>query len=224
MRTRLPVNYDAIAHLYDEQPYRAKKVDPELSAFAKQRASSGGLSILDIACGTGSQLVANRAIVPDARLVGLSLRPRGHAGAGRQNIRMMLLVTPAKPALAANRGPVPRPIWIPAFEAVRKSTIAWFGVVRPSRRPLRGLLRACEEIGRFPDPSRRVLPRPACGERGGVRGLLTVAENPANTRAPLPLTRNPRADALIPTSPRKRGEVAGRDANSFTSSQDEEFS
>jgi ubiquinone/menaquinone biosynthesis C-methylase UbiE len=71
MRTRLPLNYDAIAHLYDEQPYRAKKVDPELSAFAKQRASSGGLSILDIACGTGSQLVANRAIVPDARLVGL---------------------------------------------------------------------------------------------------------------------------------------------------------
>jgi ubiquinone/menaquinone biosynthesis C-methylase UbiE len=71
MRTRSPVNYDAIAHLYDGQPYRAKKVDPELSAFAKQRASSGGLSILDIACGTGSQLVANRAIVPDARLVGL---------------------------------------------------------------------------------------------------------------------------------------------------------
>jgi hypothetical protein len=138
---------------------------------------------------------------------------------GRQNIRMMLLVTPAKPAPGGEQGPVPRQIWILAFEAVRKSTIAWIGVVRPSRRPLRGLLRACEEIGRFPDPSRRVLPRPACGERGGVRGLLTVAQNPANTRAPLPLTRNPRADALIPTSPRKRGEVAGRDANSFTSSQ-----
>jgi hypothetical protein len=31
--------------------------------------------------------------------------------------------------------------WIPAFEAVRKSTGAWIYVVRPSRRPLRGLLR-----------------------------------------------------------------------------------
>jgi hypothetical protein len=56
-----------------------------------------------------------------------------------------------------------------------------------------------------------------------VRGLLTVAQDPTNTRAPLPLTRNLRADALMPTSPRKRGEVAGRDANSFTGSQDEEF-
>ena len=36
--------------------------------------------------------------------------------------------------------------------------------------------------------------------------------------APLPLTRNPRADAQIPTSPGKRGEVGGRVANSFTRS------
>jgi len=36
-----------------------------------QHASSNRLSLLDIACGTGSQLVANRPIVPDARLVGL---------------------------------------------------------------------------------------------------------------------------------------------------------
>ena len=35
MRTRSPVNYDAIAHLYDGQPYRAKKADPELSALLK---------------------------------------------------------------------------------------------------------------------------------------------------------------------------------------------
>ncbi len=71
MRTTSPVNYDAIAFLYDEQPYRGKQVDPELSALAKQRGSSGGLSILDVACGTGSQLVANRAIVSKARLIGL---------------------------------------------------------------------------------------------------------------------------------------------------------
>jgi SAM-dependent methyltransferase len=65
------VNYDAIAHLYDMQPYRAKTVDPGLLAFLGQRASSATLSLLDVGCGTGNQLVANRAVVPHARLVGL---------------------------------------------------------------------------------------------------------------------------------------------------------
>src|SRR5690242_2103220 len=71
MRTTSRVNYDAIAHIYDGQPYRRKTVDPELVTFISQHASSDRLSLLDIACGTGSQLVANRPIVPDARLVGL---------------------------------------------------------------------------------------------------------------------------------------------------------
>ena len=71
IRTSSGVNYDAIAHLYDLQPYRVKTVDPELVAFTAQRTSSDRLSILDIACGTGSQLVANRSIVPEAQLVGL---------------------------------------------------------------------------------------------------------------------------------------------------------
>ena len=71
MRTSSSVNYDAIAHLYDSQPYRGKTVDPELVAFTARRASSDRLSILDIACGTGSQLVANRSVVSEARLVGL---------------------------------------------------------------------------------------------------------------------------------------------------------
>jgi ubiquinone/menaquinone biosynthesis C-methylase UbiE len=71
MRTACGVNYDAFAHLYDSQPYRGKTVDPELAAFTAQHAASDRLSILDIACGTGSQLVANRSIVPYARLVGL---------------------------------------------------------------------------------------------------------------------------------------------------------
>jgi ubiquinone/menaquinone biosynthesis C-methylase UbiE len=71
MRTSSGVNYDAIAHLYDSQPYRGKTVDPELVAFTAQRGSSDRLSILDIACGTGSQLVANRSVVSEARLVGL---------------------------------------------------------------------------------------------------------------------------------------------------------
>jgi len=80
MRTMSRVDYDAIAHLYDGQPYRGKTVDPELVTFLAQHDPSG-LSLLDIACGTGSQLVANRSIVPDARLVGLdrSLGMLGHA-------------------------------------------------------------------------------------------------------------------------------------------------
>jgi ubiquinone/menaquinone biosynthesis C-methylase UbiE len=65
------VNYDAIAHLYDTQPYRAKSVDPELLAFVAQRSSAASLCILDIACGTGNQLLANRAVLPKACWVGV---------------------------------------------------------------------------------------------------------------------------------------------------------
>jgi ubiquinone/menaquinone biosynthesis C-methylase UbiE len=71
MRTTSRVDYDAIAHLYDGQPYRRKTIDPELVTFIAQRASPDRLTVLDIACGTGSQLVENRPIVPDAHLVGL---------------------------------------------------------------------------------------------------------------------------------------------------------
>jgi ubiquinone/menaquinone biosynthesis C-methylase UbiE len=71
MRTTARVNYDAIAHLYDGQPYREKTVDAELVAFVAERGSSDRLSILDIACGTGSQLVADCSVAPDACLVGL---------------------------------------------------------------------------------------------------------------------------------------------------------
>jgi ubiquinone/menaquinone biosynthesis C-methylase UbiE len=51
-----------IAPLYDGQPYRGKEVDRHLIAFMQQRASSltSTLAVLDIGCGTGSQLVANR--------------------------------------------------------------------------------------------------------------------------------------------------------------------
>jgi len=71
LRTSSCIDYDAIAHLYDSQPYRAKTVDPELMMFMAQRAGPHPPSILDLACGTGNQLVANRSIAPDARLVGL---------------------------------------------------------------------------------------------------------------------------------------------------------
>ena len=65
------VNYDAIAHLYDGQPYRAKSSDPELSTFIGERTVADTLSVLDIGCGTGNQLVADRTVVRNARLVGL---------------------------------------------------------------------------------------------------------------------------------------------------------
>jgi len=65
------VHYDVIAPRYDTQPYRAKTVDPQLLAFLEQRAPLEGLALLDVGCGTGNQLVANRGVVPSAQLVGV---------------------------------------------------------------------------------------------------------------------------------------------------------
>ena len=64
------VEYDEIAHLYDAQPYRARTADPELLALAAER-DAGALAVLDIGCGTGNQLIANRGAVPRASYVGL---------------------------------------------------------------------------------------------------------------------------------------------------------
>ena len=64
------VNYDEIAHLYDAQPYRVRPADPELLAFADQRASAD-LAVLDIGCGTGNQLIANRVALRHAWYTGL---------------------------------------------------------------------------------------------------------------------------------------------------------
>ncbi|HWZ05351.1 MAG TPA: methyltransferase domain-containing protein [Bradyrhizobium sp.] len=71
MRTATRIDYDAIAHVYDAQPYRGKAVDPALLSFLEQRTERSPPSILNIACGTGSQLVENRSIVAGAHLVGL---------------------------------------------------------------------------------------------------------------------------------------------------------
>jgi ubiquinone/menaquinone biosynthesis C-methylase UbiE len=65
------VDYDAIAPLYDSQPHREKSPDPALAAFLAVRSAPGTALLLDIACGTGNQLVANRTIAPSARMVGL---------------------------------------------------------------------------------------------------------------------------------------------------------
>src|SRR5271155_5279250 len=67
----LRVDYDAIAHLYDSGPHRTKTVDPELLAFIEQRISGDLISILDVGCGTGNQLIADRPVLPSAQLVGL---------------------------------------------------------------------------------------------------------------------------------------------------------
>jgi ubiquinone/menaquinone biosynthesis C-methylase UbiE len=64
------VNYDEIAHLYDAQPYRARAANAELLAFAAER-DAADLAILDIGCGTGNQLIANRSALPQAWCVGL---------------------------------------------------------------------------------------------------------------------------------------------------------
>jgi SAM-dependent methyltransferase len=71
MNRSLRTDYDAVAPSYDTQPHRTRTVDPEFFGFTEQRASSDPLSLLDIACGTGNQLIANRTVGPDATLVGV---------------------------------------------------------------------------------------------------------------------------------------------------------
>jgi ubiquinone/menaquinone biosynthesis C-methylase UbiE len=68
------VDYDAIADRYDATPYRERKVDPLLEAFAAGRGGQA-LRVLDIGCGTGNQLIANRAALPALGFVGLDRSP-----------------------------------------------------------------------------------------------------------------------------------------------------
>jgi ubiquinone/menaquinone biosynthesis C-methylase UbiE len=65
------VDYDAIAEGYDSTPHRAKSPDPELAAFLTSHGPAASLSVLDIACGTGNQLIADQCVAPRARLVGI---------------------------------------------------------------------------------------------------------------------------------------------------------
>jgi ubiquinone/menaquinone biosynthesis C-methylase UbiE len=97
------VNYDAIAHLYDSQPYRTKIVDPELLAFVAERAATDVLSLLDIGCGTGNQLVANRGAITGARLVGVD-RSRGMLRQARPKAADILWVQAEATALPLPAG------------------------------------------------------------------------------------------------------------------------
>ena len=71
MQRSMRVNYDAIADRYDSTPHREKSADPELIAFLAGREPAAPLTSLDIACGTGSQQIANRGLTPNAKFVGL---------------------------------------------------------------------------------------------------------------------------------------------------------
>lgn len=66
------VNYDEIAHLYDE-PYRHHQVDAHLLAFlaSKPTIAPSQVRVLDVGCGTGKQLSANRTLFPGMYMVGL---------------------------------------------------------------------------------------------------------------------------------------------------------
>jgi ubiquinone/menaquinone biosynthesis C-methylase UbiE len=79
------VDYDAIAELYDSTPHREKSADPELIAFLAGRGPAASLTLLDIACGTGNQQIANRGLAPNVRFVGRD----GSLGMLRQARRKM---------------------------------------------------------------------------------------------------------------------------------------
>ena len=66
------LNYDVIAERYDE-PGRDHAVDPHLLAFleARRDTSPSTVRILDVGCGTGKQLAANRGSFREMTLVGV---------------------------------------------------------------------------------------------------------------------------------------------------------
>ena len=65
------VNYDRIAHLYDERA-RDHVVDEDLLNFLARRSDSTRVTrVLDIGCGTGKQLAADHERLPGIACIGL---------------------------------------------------------------------------------------------------------------------------------------------------------
>ncbi len=68
------VNYDQIAHLYDE-PARDHQVDANLIAYFETLSENAqsDFTVLDVGCGTGKQLHANRNQFPEIQMLGIDL-------------------------------------------------------------------------------------------------------------------------------------------------------
>lgn len=68
------VNYDLIAHLYDE-PGRDYEPDQNLIEFLNERTDHicAPIRILDLGCGTGKQLAANQKQFSGVQMIGLDL-------------------------------------------------------------------------------------------------------------------------------------------------------
>jgi len=65
------LNYNTVAHQYDAHHTRRKAADQNLQSFLSQRTDTTSIRVLDIGCGTGSQLVANQTEWPKISCVGL---------------------------------------------------------------------------------------------------------------------------------------------------------
>lgn len=78
------VDYDQIAHLYDE-PLRDHPIDPNLLAYLEENPAltPADLKILDVGCGTGKQQTANKDYFPQMLVMGLD-RFRGMVQIARQ--------------------------------------------------------------------------------------------------------------------------------------------
>jgi ubiquinone/menaquinone biosynthesis C-methylase UbiE len=64
-------DYDAIAHLYDERA-RDHTVDPQLIEFLADR-DRASVRVVDVGCGTGKQLAANRGAFAELPLTGVDV-------------------------------------------------------------------------------------------------------------------------------------------------------
>ncbi|HEV8247425.1 MAG TPA: methyltransferase domain-containing protein, partial [Polyangiaceae bacterium] len=69
------VDYDRIGRRYDDETVRQREADPKLIEYlsAHESADGEGLAMLDIACGTGIQLLANGKRFPALKMQGLDL-------------------------------------------------------------------------------------------------------------------------------------------------------